>query len=291
MEPRMIRGATTEVQYASVDALCAAYRRVTLNTAPCDRRASEHAVAEIFRSVGLAPPRLFRWYDSPFGALRDFDAWRSITGRVANELFNYQMPRCDPKSYYRSYVQRARRQSAEVDLGLRRLPYARGRASTYAPPSGNADEGSISSELLDALWAQIARRVGTGWCTAVESSTQEEFEGVFDALLDVIDKEVPTNPCRECEYICLGPLDRFVWEAACSEACADILGVRTDPGHVGAICDLVRTCGTVYAFEDLAVLCDRPEEIRSLGTGGEPLAEVRFRDGERRSVRLDARLL
>jgi hypothetical protein len=284
----MTDGPLTEVQNARVDALCAAYRRVTLCTAPCDRRASEHAVQEVFRSVGLEPPSLFRWYESPFGALRDFDTWRGFTGRVANELFNYRMPRCDPQSHYREYVQRARRPSEEVDLGLRRLPYDRQRPSRYAPASAGASRGTVSCDLLNDLWARIVRRVGTGWCTAVESATQEEFEDVFDALLDVIAKEAPASQCHESEYICLGPLDRFVWEAACSEACADILRVRTDPGHVRSICDLVRTCGTVYAFEHLAVLCDRPEEI--LGTDGEPLAEVRFRDGERRSVRLDAPL-
>ena len=173
-----------------------------------------------------------------------------------------------------------------MDLGLRRLPRVPGLAFTYAPPANEVGGVTVSRALLDGLWARIVGSVGRGWCTVVNDVAQKEFEDVFDALLDVIDEETGGSPVPAWEYISLGPLDRFVYEAACSEACANILGARVDRDHVRALGDLVRECGTVYAFGELAVICERPESIRPVGPTSEGATEICFYDGTRRVVTL-----
>jgi hypothetical protein len=82
---------------------------------------------------------------------------------------------------------------------------------------------------------------------------------------------------REYEYVSLGPLDWLVAEAACSEACSSVLGIRINPEHVRVLSEVARECGVVYAFERLCVICERPKTVERSADG----VTAMFRDGAR----------
>ncbi len=266
--------STTAEQEDAIGRLAARWRSAMQRTEPVRRDGARNALVALYRYMQCEPPAAFAFYDSPQAALADFGRWRDSTGRLGVTYWPYQVPICDPTSYFRCHLKCAWVPTNAVDLRVRRSPNAH-RCFAYASPIDDGPRSLVSRRLLDDVWSKIASTVGRSWCNVVNHDMLSRYEAVFDALMDEMDREAPSNPIFVDQYISLGALDWLVTEAACSEVCRESLGVPVSREHVAALSGVARECGLVYAFEKLCVVCERPERIVS--DGG--TLRITFRDG------------
>ncbi len=274
----MIVDAFTNEQAMEIDRRVASWRQCANKTDPIRRDQAEKALASLYRYMGCEPPRTFLYYQSPTAALSHHHSWAASTGRVATTYWPYQLPICDPTSYFRRWLKCPWVPAEIVDLGVTRWPNAQ-RAFVYASPLDDLKGGYVSRRLLDETWMKITSEIGRGYCDVVNLETFERFDGLFDAFQDAVCREDPTSQVSACDYFLLGALDWLVAEAACAEICRDVLEVRINPTHVEAVAAVARSCSIVYAFERICVLCERPETISA--DRGSGALEIAFRDGFR----------
>jgi hypothetical protein len=265
---------TTPEQDEAIALAIARWRSNQLSTEPIDRDGAQRAIVDLYRYVQSDPPVEFAFYESPHAALSDFERWRGGTGRHTQMYWSYQLPMCDPSSYFRVCQKLPGMPAGAVDLAVRRSPNVH-RCFSYAESIAADERPYIAGALLDDVWSRFAGAIGLDWFDAADTEAHESFDKVEDGLYEVIDREEPSSPIGALDWVRLGPISWLVAEAACAEACRDVLGVRINPEYVDAVTGVASKCGGVYAFERLVVLCDRASKIELAGDQ----LQLTFRDG------------
>jgi hypothetical protein len=182
-----------------------------------------------------------------------------------NCLWDYQLPLCDPRSYWRSW-------GVDRDLihfAPRRKP---NRQRCYAILDGESPGPTsiLSKTLHEELWAEFDMPRRRDWCATVLDSVGDRYASVIARLEEVGYREDPTCQAGIDQFIFLGPFDWLVREVACVDFCHAELSIPRDDALYIPLESLLHSGSLVFTFEKLCIMCDRPIAI-------EP--RIEFRDG------------
>lgn len=249
---------TTNAQDEAIARIAERWRDQARRTDPIQRHDAEIAMSHLYRYMHREPPEVYRFYESPEAALSDFPRWRASIGRVTCTYWLSRLPICDPLSFYGSVGSHRWVPPGVVDLGVRRSPNTNG-AFVYQAPLENLPGALIARGLLDEVWNRIVAAIPRGPCDIANEAALDRSDAVVDELENAVRREAPASQVKEYEYIAVGALRWLICEAACSETCRDVLEARINPEHVAAVSRVAQSCGLVYAFERLCVICDRPQ--------------------------------
>lgn len=228
---------------------------------------ARNAVGALFRAIGIEAPTVFRVYSSPAAALIDFPQWISLVSeRDCMPCFwHYQLPMCDPGSYWRRYGPAL----DHVDLAVRRWPNARRcLAFSESLPEQGLVLGRTSHETL---WSSFSGLPTIDWMPAVVHDLARRFPGPLGTLQKFADTQDPTCQFPITDFIFLGPFAWLVQEVACVDFCQQELGCRINREFYTALQSVLQAASMMITFNRICIFCDRPAEIS--------LHSILYRDG------------
>lgn len=229
-------------------------------TQEVDVQATQIALSNLYEELGLSPPETFLTMQSPREAFNKLDEWKNLTGRLAPCFWNYQLPLCDPRSYWRTWgVNRE-----NIHFGDKRRPNQNFCWSSLVQNSPKPTK--VLSQLIhEKLWQAFAlndekNNVYVNWCNAVIESFWEAYPtpSYVRYLEDIFHQEDPTSQIGVDDCIFLGPFAWLVHEVSCVDYCAAVLGVSRNAALYDSLETLLLNAGFIFTFEKLCIICERP---------------------------------
>jgi hypothetical protein len=245
---------TTE-QLAELKASCERWRELAFSTERIERAPLASAVTNLYRELSLSEPRDFVFFDSPTAALQAYPLWKNRTGRLAQMLWDYQLPLFDPSSYWRQHSQ-----WRNLDLAIRRKPNIHG---CYAFGEALPGDGRVLTRREHAqIWNTVLRCLDQpDWCAEAVESLEENVS--MAELADRVAAEDSTSQAWPLDFLTLGPKGWFLREVAAVHFARNTLGCRVNDGLLDAQLGILRHGSLLLTFERLVIGIERPVRFES----------------------------
>ncbi len=273
----MVQSELTSEQRALLSKVREDWTAIGRSIEPADRRKAEHSIALAYQSAGLAPPQTVVWLGSPLagslGAMALTLAGRRASPSVPSELWD-EFPGRGAKSVWEEVWHRL---SAEVaDRTWDQLSERRGpQVLAHLRPEISAQ---VERQFGDPTW-KISRDLGRDFSSPLVGFPYQPIRAHCQAVAADRgwrggDWELTNEQVAPCS---LGQHDTMLALYARLHA----LGLKAT-GSLTALWQLARSCGWWWAFEDLAILTERPRSL-SLDDQGRLHSQtglaIEYRDG------------
>lgn len=235
------------------------WETVVLSTARIHVPRLEDAFRCLYAELGITSLKECIYYPSPYAAMVAFAEWQPRVGSPLEMYWPYQLPLCDPASFWRQWGDR----SPYVDLGVRRTRNALGcYASGHSLPDAPGE--LLTASFHQQAWAEFERIVPWDWAFAVKQDLADKrYEREFESLQDLASEADPTCQVNVGECVFLGPYRWLVREVAAVDFCHTVLGARRNQQLYQALEGLLTHGSFCLTFENLLIVCDRPVEFRA----------------------------
>lgn len=245
-------------QVASLSTWLQDAMNVALATAPADRAAAEESVRMAYDSVSLRPPRRIMWLESPYAGCLEAGTWHGNPPAHGNGS-SATVRLVEPDpGHVRARIRRVARNQVRDRL----------RAQV-----GDRVRATVHRVVGDPLLERVGRRIG-------------------DLVGQQLLSQMPPETKGRVEQSIPGQHDHWLLYAGAYQQ----LGVDVSP--LRGLLGVAENAGWWWPGEDVAVLTDRPELIRSDDLGRlhcEDGPALRYRDGWTiyawRGVRVPASLI
>ncbi len=260
----------------SISEIRAAWLAQLLSTEPADRPRAESAVRRLYAAAGFAEPRHFLWFDSPFEA-----SWAvALLVGPHNQLWR---DRFTSRGASRDEKERADKTRANLTARLRITDWNQMPATVGRPRGGNLTWPPDPSVMFHSVFLNA-------WYSMVSDvSSLFKVHGDDDDLMRAESHFWGGNKgalrsalhCPSTDIL----IGQSFFEDYSFSRMADNehqLGDRQAPPIVQAAFDVARSSGMWWAFENVAIMSERPAEVHAndkylLHRGDGPA--VVFRDG------------
>ncbi len=245
-----------------IDAICAQWLLRANCTDPIDETQCRSAAAKAYALEGLTTPEIV-FCRSPIEAMSKLQSHSpDANSRVARTVPDLQKVLEDGRSF-----------AGVWDVMVAAQP-------KVWPTLGREVALSFHSEVFEALgaipwgsatWPPVKRRV---------ESKVLDLCHIAHTVNDSLEKIVQTEPDAWLLYTQgAGSLWAEAYEYAALEAALALGHVRTPPAALAAGRELLASCGWIYSFERLCLVCDRPASIHQQKNRREVQTHMTWRDG------------
>ncbi len=246
----------TDRQWRTIPGYREKWRSIAMATSTVQRDRVETALRRLLHELRLRPPEACLYYCSPAAAWADFNSWFPGIGRCLVALWPYQLPLFDPCSFWRKFGNGRE----TIDLALHRTAKP-GLAWTLHPEPIDKPGATLHPAVNREIWNAFDRILDVDWGWRTVRDVSAAFPEEHEQMMEQSDREDPSNPMDEAEYIYLGPFQWLIQELACADFCREQLGARTNTALYGSLTELVRYGSLLLTFERLCIVCERPASL------------------------------
>ena len=229
------------------------WRDHLFSTVPADRAATENAVRDLYAAAGIAPPRFFCWFDSPFAAALAVALLLESRSRNWGTLIGDARRRRDERERIERAEAQLLAQTSQRDLA--------GVISAFGPPIAPAmllmtmPPQTLHSDFLTAR-VQVHGDVSALFVQQAESPLYRAESGMWGNS-GVLRSGLFAHPVET--LISQSFFSDYSFPQMAMDEAA--LGDRTPPPLLQAAWTIARSVGPWSAWTGAAVLSDHPVEL------------------------------
>lgn len=215
---------------------------------PFDDKKAIAALKHFYAEFELSPPVRFYVYDNITAVIEQFADW-SVGISGAPTAWDWNFPMTNPGAFWLYIVVKDR-----FHLGFQRKGPG---LFTIQATAHNAGEQEVPKVLLEQMWTELAMLPGIETYQRLleaDSSLLLEDETVYTFLQHLLDDDSPESPD---EVFFLGSDFKLVYEVAACNYLAQHHDIKRNTGYLQCLHDMLAHCGTVLAFNEVAVLCKK----------------------------------
>lgn len=209
------------------------------STEKIDPDRAEYALSELYRILSIPTPEKYYFYESPYGALDDFEHWQGEIGRLESRVWESEVSLIDPECSWMRLVE----QDDKLNLS--------GRFS---------------------------------WFDSVVRDIEFEYKDIWTLFEEITYHDFPGIPYFWENFVFLGPFPWLIKEIVSRSFFFSHQGRECNREFFDILCRFVEECGFVFVFENLWIILDRPEFIKTDFSGklhSDSGPALRFRDGKK----------